>query len=334
MRLAVIGGGAVGCLVAARLASVLPTTALVVRRASAATAIQRAGIRMTTVTGRNLRVPVTVTDDTVALGRQDLVLLCVKAHALTGVLHGLSPLIGPDTVVVPIVNGIPWWYPVGQPAPLDGHVLTSVDPDGLLSRALDPNRLIGAVTYVAVESHGDGVIRHVNHEGFVFGDPLGRDTPALRDLVETFGRAGFDARATANIRGEIWTKLWGNVAFNPLSVLTGALLGPLCTDPGTRAVGEEMMCETQAVAERLGVQFTTELTERLETAASIGDFKTSMLQDHEAGRRLELDAIIGAVIELADLVGIPVPTLRTIHAVTDLRARTLAAAQPNGQSTP
>ncbi|KAA5606410.1 2-dehydropantoate 2-reductase [Roseospira marina] len=326
MRIAVIGGGAVGCLVAARLAAVAPETALVVRRPAAAAAIRRGGLSLTTPNGRVVRTPLTVTDDPVALGPRDAVLLCVKAHDLPGVLHHLSPLTGPDTVVVPILNGIPWWYPVDQPAPLSGRTLTSVDPGGVLSAAIDPDRVIGAVTHVAVERHGDDAIRHVKGERFVFGDPAGRSTPALSALVDVFGRAGFDAQATPVIRQAIWIKLWGNLCFNPISVLTGARMDALCHDPGTRQVAARMMTESRAVAERLGITLSASIDERIAMAAEIGAFKTSMLQDYEAGRRLELDAILGAVLELADRVGVEVPTLRTIHALTELRARSRAAS--------
>ena len=324
MRISVVGGGAVGCLVAARLAANAEVS-LVVRRAEAAKEIRRHGIRMTMPAGREVRVPVAVSDDPLALGPQDLVIVCVKAYALKGVLHVLPPLSGPETRIMPVINGIPWWYPVAQPAPLAGHVLASVDPDGLLSATIDPDRLIGAVTYVAVENQSDGVIRHVNDQRFVFGDPAGRDTPSVQAVADLFVRSGFEARASADIRSEIWTKLWGNLAFNPLSVLTGAALTTICTNPGTRDVSARMMAEARAVAERLGVTFGMSIDKRIAISAGIGDFKTSMLQDYEAGRRLELEAIVGAAIELADMLDLPVPTLRTIFALTDLRAKSRAA---------
>lgn len=323
MRIAVVGGGSVGCLIAARLAPIAEIS-LVVRRAAAASEIRRHGIHMTTPAGRDTRTPVTVTDDPLTLGPQDLVIICVKAHALKGVLHGLSALTASSTTVMPVINGIPWWYPAGQPAPLAGHTLTSVDPDGILSTAIDPDRLIGAVTYVAVQSQGDGVIRHVNDHRFVFGDPAGREIPMVRNVADIFRSGGFDARTSTAIRDEIWAKLWGNLAFNPLSVLTGANLGTLCTTPGTREVSVRMMSEARTVAERLGVSFPISIDDRIAASAAIGDFKTSMLQDYEAGRRLELEAIVGTVIELADLVDVAVPTLKTIYALTDLRARNRA----------
>lgn len=327
MRIAVIGGGAVGCLIAARLAATGQSqVSLVVRRAAAAAEIRQHGIRMTTPAGRTTRTPITVTDDPLSLGVQDLVIVCVKAYALKGILHGLATLTGPETVIMPVINGIPWWYPAFQSAPLAGRSLRSVDPDGILGSVIDPSRLIGAVTYVAVENHGDGLIHHINDQRFVFGDPAGRGTPMLSAVVQTFRQAGFETTESDDIRSHIWTKLWGNLAFNPLSVLTGAPLTAICVNPGTREVSVRMMGEAQSVAERLGVHFGMTIDARIETSAAIGNFKTSMLQDFEAGRRLEIEAIIGSVIELADIVSIPVPTLATVMALTDLRAKTRSAA--------
>lgn len=326
MRIAVIGGGAIGCLIAARLSSTPARISLVVRRPDAAADIRQNGIRMATPGGRVTRTPVHVTDDPLSIGPQDLAILCVKAYALKGTLSALSALSGPDTVVMPVVNGIPWWYPAAQPAPLAGRTLASVDPGGVLSQAIDPTRLIGALTYVAVENQDDGVIRHVNDQRFVFGDPAGRATPMLSTVTDLFRQAGFDAAMTGDIRSHIWTKLWGNLAFNPLSVLTGASLATLCQDPGIRAISIRMMEEARRVADRLGVRFAMTIEERIATSAAIGDFKTSMLQDFEAGRRLELEAILASVIELAGIVGAPAPVLDTVLSLTELRARNRIAA--------
>lgn len=321
MKVALIGAGAIGCLLATRLGDAGATVTLLARGTPLDT-IRRDGISLITPRNRVLRSFPTVTDDPLEPGPQDVVFLCVKAYALRGVIDSLHPLLGPETSVVPVVNGIPWWYPYSQPAPLADQPLTSVDPGGVLWRTVAPERIIGVATYVAVENHGPGRIRHINDQRFVFGDIAGRNRPQVKQLVDLFGKAGFAARATDRIRDEIWVKLWGNLAFNPLSVLTSATLGTLCNDPGTRGVGRTMMLEAQAVAERLGIQFPITADERIAMAATIGDFKTSMLQDYEAGNRLELEAIIGSVIELAGRVGVDVPTLRSVLALTDLRART------------
>ncbi|MBK1838717.1 2-dehydropantoate 2-reductase [Azospirillum sp. YIM B02556] len=320
MKVAIIGAGAVGGLLAARLGATEAEVTLVARP-NAASAIRRNGLTMVTPLNRVARLSPRVTDDSLSLGPQDLVFLCVKAHALRGTIDTLAPLLGPETALVPMVNGIPWWYPHRQPEPLADRPLASVDPDGLLWRSIDPDRVVGATSFVAVEGDGPCRIRHVSDQRFVFGDAANRDNPAVDRVVTLFGQAGFQPAKTADIRQAIWVKLWGNLAFNPLSVLTGSTLGRLCNDPGTRETGRAMMLEAKAVAERLGMVFTTSVDERIAMAAGVGDFKTSMLQDYEAGRRLELDAILGSVIELAERTGVDVPMLRAVLAMVDLRAR-------------
>lgn len=320
MKVAIIGAGAVGGLLTARLGATEAEVTLVARPNSAA-AIRRNGLTMVTPLNRVARLNPRVTDDSLSLGPQDLVFLCVKSHALRGTIDTLTPLLGPETAIVPMVNGIPWWYPHRQPEPLADRPLASIDLDGLLWRSIDPDRVVGATTFVAVEGDGPCRLRHVSDQRFVFGDAAGRDNPAVDRIVTLFGQAGFQPAKTADIRQAIWVKLWGNLAFNPLSVLTGSTLGRLCNDPGTRETGRAMMMEAKAVAEKLGVVFTTSVDERIAMAAGVGDFKTSMLQDYEAGRRLELEAILGSVIELAERCGVDVPMLRAVLAMVDLRAR-------------
>ncbi len=320
MRIAIIGGGAIGSLIAARLVSTDASVSLVVRRAEAAATINAGGIQVTNPDGSEAVAGVHTTADASSLPKQGVVILCTKAYALETTLPAIAQLSGPETVVVPMLNGVPWWYPAAQPAPLAGRRLASVDPDGALKTAIPEDHIVGALTYVAVLNRGDGSIHHVGNQTFVFGDPAGRMTPELAAVTEAFRKAGFDASATPDIRAAIWTKLWGNLAFAPLSVLTQSSSLLLCTDPEVRAVAATMMAEGQAVAERLGVRFAMTIPARIDATAGLGDFKTSMLQDYEAGRKLELDAIVGAVIELAEIVGVPVPTLRTVRALVDLRA--------------
>lgn len=320
MKVAIIGAGAVGGLLTARLSATEAEVTLVAR-SNAAAAIRQNGLTMLTPQNRLVRLAPRVTDDSLSLGPQDVVILCVKAHALRGTVDSVAPLLGLDTVIVPMVNGVPWWYPHRQPEPLADRPLSSVDPDGLLWRSFDPDRVVGATTFVAVEGDGPCRVRHVNDQRFVFGDAADRDRPAVDAIVSLFGQAGFQAARADDIREAIWVKLWGNLAFNPLSVLTGATLGRLCGDPGSRGVGRAMMLEAKAVAEALGVRFATSVDDRIANAAAVGDFKTSMLQDYEGGRRLELDAILGAVIELAERARVEVPLLRAILALVDLRAR-------------
>lgn len=319
MRIAIIGGGAIGSLIAARLAATAEVT-LVVRRTEAAAEIAAHGIRMTTPEGAEVVARVRTTADPAIVGAQQVVALCTKAYALESTLPALKALSGPDTAVLPVINGIPWWYPAFQPAPLAGRSLTSVDPSGALAAAIDPQRIVGALTYVAVLNQGDGRIRHAGNQKFVFGDPAGRDTPALRLVTQAFAAAGFAAESSAEIRSHIWTKLWGNLAFNPLSVITEARLTTLCTEPAAHRLVSQVMAEAEAVASRLGVSFGMSIPDRIAATAKLGDFKTSMLQDYEAGRRLELEAIVGAVIELAALVGVPVPTIEALITLARLRA--------------
>lgn len=325
MKVAIIGAGAIGGLLAARLSATDARVTLVARTA-AANALRREGLTMVTPLNRVVRVNPRVTDDPLSLGAQDVVFLCVKSYALRGVVDSLAPLLGPDTAVVPMVNGIPWWYPYRQPEPLADRPLASVDPDGRLWRAIDPGRVVGATTLVAVEGDGPTRIRHVSDQRFTFGDAADRDRPVVERIVALFGQAGFQPAVAASIREAIWVKLWGNLAFNPLSALTGATLGTLCNTPGTRDVGRAMMLEAKAVAERLGIAFALSVEERIAMAGAVGDFKTSMLQDFEAGRRLELEAILASVIDLAERVGVEVPILRTVLALVDLRARGRNAA--------
>jgi len=326
MRIAIIGAGAVGNLLAARLTAAQADVTLVARAATAAQ-IRRKGLLVVSPDNRVGHHEVRVTDDPVAAGPQDMIILCVKTYALPGVLATMASLCAAHTRVVPMINGIPWWYPHAQPSPLAGRRMTSVDPDGTLSESLDPERIVGACTYVAVENDGPGRIRHIDGQRFVFGDPAGRALPEIDALADIFGKAGFQARATADIRTEVWTKLLGNIWYNPTSVLTGATLTTLCTDPGLREIGVAMMHEARAVAETLGVTFQEDIEQRMQSAAAVGDFKTSMLQDYEAGRRLELPAILGSVIELAEMAGVDTPTLRSVRALVSLRVRTRDAAR-------
>lgn len=320
-RIAIVGAGAVGCLLAARLTTTRAEVTLIARPRTAEV-IRRDGIIVVSPLGRVSRVPVgRITDDALAAGPQDAVFVCVKAHSLGNVLDTLSGLMGPGTIVVPMVGGIPWWYPLGQPEPLGSYRLKTVDPDGTLWRAVPPDRLVGAVAGVSAECDGAGRIRHVDGQRFVFGDPLGRKTAAVAGVVELFSLAGFQARGSLDIRADIWTGLCGTLAFDPLSALTGAGIGALCIDPGTRRIARMLMAEARAVAERLGIRLALDIEARIAAAEAVGDHRTGMLQDMDAGRRLEVDAIVRSVAELGALAGVPTPTVETVAALADLKAR-------------
>lgn len=319
-RVAIVGAGAIGCLLAARLSST-PAEVTLVARSATADIIRRTGITMVTPLGRVQRKPVSVTDDAMAAGQQDIVFVCVKAYALGGTLDALSQLLGPQTILVPMVNGIPWWYPLGQGGPLRDYRMKSVDPDDRLGRAIPADNLVGSVVWSSVEGEGPGRVHHIDDQRFIFGDPFDRPSAAVDTVVALFGQAGFQAQSSTDIRADIWTKLWANIAFNPLSALTGVTLGPLLSDPGTRSVARSLMEEASRVGEALGIQFGSDIDARIEAGRAVGTYRTSMLQDMEAGRRLEVDAILRAVTELGALVGVATPTVDAIASLVEMKAR-------------
>ncbi|CAH2602959.1 2-dehydropantoate 2-reductase [Rhodovastum atsumiense] len=327
MRIAIVGAGAVGCLFAARLAACHQVT-LIARRSLVVRAIRDQGIELTSPQGQVTRHAVAVTDDPLSVGPQDAVVLCVKAYALPGVLGTVSQLTGPRTAIVPVLNGVPWWFLYGRPKLAGGERLAALDVDGGLAAAIPFAQVIGGVTYVAVERTGIGRIHHVRGGDCMFGEPgagggarsrAGRLSAA--EIALAFRAGGLEGDAVEDIRAHVWTKLLGNAAFNPLSVLTGATQEAICADLPVCALARRMMMETQAVGERLGIAPVMSIEARIEAAAAIGAFRTSMLQDHLAGQQLELAAMLGAVIELAERLAVEVPTLRMVHALADLRGR-------------
>jgi 2-dehydropantoate 2-reductase len=271
---------------------------------------------------RRETVAVRAVDEAAALGPQDTVIASLKAHAVPAVVDRLQPLLGPTTTVVPAVNGVPWWYFYRLAGPYEDHRLHSVDPGNVQWDGLGPERVLGCVVYPAAEVAEPGVVRHIEGHRISLGEPSGEKSERVRALAAVLGGAGFKAPVRPDIRTEIWVKLWGNLSFNPLSALTGATLDVLLTDPDTRAVTRAMMVEAQAIAEALGVRFPVDVDRRIDGGAAVGAHRTSMLQDLEAGRPLEIDALVAAVQEMGRLVGLATPTLDTILALIRLRART------------
>ncbi len=267
------------------------------------------------------------TDDPTIPGVQDYVIITLKAHSGPGIVDGLKPLLGPDTAVVTAVNGIPWWYFHGLDGPFRNHGVTSVDPGGRQWVGIGPERAIGCVVYPAAEVVEPGVIRHHEGDRFTLGEPSGERTDRVTRLSEALIAAGFKAPVRPRIREEIWIKLWGNLAFNPISALTGATLDKICGDPDTRALARAMMLEAQAVGEALGIRFSIDVEKRIDGAAVVGAHKTSMLQDLERGRPMEIDALVGSVVELGRLVELPTPTIDAVLALVKQRAR-LAGCYP------
>jgi 2-dehydropantoate 2-reductase len=271
--------------------------------------------------GTETVIPVRAVASAEEAGVQDYVVVTLKAHSLPAAAPQMQPLLGPETAVVSAVNGIPWWYFHALPGPYQDRVVQSVDPGGVVSALLAPARAIGCIVYPAAEVPEPGVIEHSYGDRFTLGEPSGARTPRVAALSEALIAAGFKAPVRPKIRDEIWVKLWGNLAFNPISALTGATLDVLTSEPAVRGVARAMMVEGQAVAERLGVRFGIDVDKRIAGAAEVGAHKTSMLQDLERGRPMEIDALLGVVVELAELVGVEVPTCRTVLALVRARGR-------------
>jgi 2-dehydropantoate 2-reductase len=317
-RIAIYGAGAIGGYLGAKLASTDADISLIARGPYLA-AIRDRGL--TLIEGgerRTLRL--TATDNPGDLGEQDYVIVTLKAHSVPAVVEPLRKLLGPQTAVVMAVNGLPWWYFSQLEGPLGGHRVESVDPGGVIWEGIGPERAIGCVVYPAVQVPEPGVVEHLAGNRFSLGEPDGERSERIVALSELMISAGLKAPVRPKIRDEIWIKLWGNASFNPVSVLTGATLAQMARDPGTHAVIHAMMIEIQAVGERLGIRFGADIDKRIAGAEAVGEHKTSMLQDYEQGRPMEIDALPGAVQELSRLVGVETPILDTVVALVRQRA--------------
>jgi 2-dehydropantoate 2-reductase len=255
-----------------------------------------------------------------AIGPQDYLVLTLKAHSLEPALPQLAPLVGPNTTIVSAINGVPWWYTYGLAAPFGDRRIAAVDPNGALWEALPPAQCLGSIVYPAATIVSPGVIDHTYGDRFSLGEPDGTRSPRANTLSALLIAAGLKAPVRPRIRDELWVKLWGNMAFNPISALTTATLDVITGEPGSRAVARAMMLEGQAVAEALGIRFAIDVEKRIDGAAEVGHHKTSMLQDMEAGRPLEIEAILGAVVEMATWVDVAAPISQAILALVRQRA--------------
>lgn len=318
-RICIFGAGAIGGYMGAKLARAGVDVSLVARGPHLA-AMQARGLTLIEEEG-SFTVPVRAAADPAELGPQDYLIVTLKAHSVPAVVPAMQPLIGPGTCVVMGVNGVPWWYFHGIGGPLADRRLETVDPGGVQWDGLGPERVLGCVVYPAAEVAEPGVVRHIEGNRFSLGEPDGSRSDRATRLAETLTAAGLKAPVRPRIRDEIWVKLWGNLSFNPISALTHATLDVLCTDPGTRGVARAMMLEAQEIAETLGVKFPIDVERRIDGGAAVGAHRTSMLQDLEAGRPMEIDALLGAVQELGRLTGTPTPTIDTVLALVRLRAR-------------
>ena len=324
MRVAVVGAGAIGGYLGASLAIAGEAVTFIARNKNLE-AIRANGFKLILEDGsERLASTVQAVQRMQDAGPQDLVFLTVKAHQVADLLPELTTLIGPQTMLVTMINGIPWWYFQKLAGPHEGMVLNSVDPGGTIATQIDPERIIGSIVYPATELLAPGVVRVKEGNRFTLGELDGSRSERIEVLSQTLMRAGFKAPVTRDIRSEIWLKLWGNLSFNPISALTHATLEDICKFPPSRALAANMMKEAQTVAEQFGVVFKISLEKRIAGAQAVGAHKTSMLQDVEHGRALELEALVGSVVELARICGKPTPTIDAIYAITQLLAHTVA----------
>jgi len=320
MRICVFGAGAIGGLLAARLARKGDVEVTIIARGPHLAAMQQNGLTLISGEERFTVHPRCVASAEEA-GPQDYVIVTLKANALPGAARQMQPLLGPDTAIVSAVNGIPWWYFYALEGPYRDRRVASVDPDGSLWELLPPSRAIGCIVYPAAEVTEPGVVLHTYGDRFSLGEPDGSRSERAMKLSNALIAAGFKAPVRPRIRDEIWVKLWGNLAFNPISALTTTTLDVLIADPGQREVARHMMVEAQAIGEALGVRFGIDVDKRIAGAAEVGAHKTSMLQDLERGRPMEIDALLGVVVEFAELTGLPAPTCRTVLHLVRARAR-------------
>jgi 2-dehydropantoate 2-reductase len=323
MKITVIGAGAIGGYVGAKLALAGEDVTFLVRGLNLET-IRARGIKLVMHDGsEQVATNVRASDDYAAVGPQDLVILAMKAHQVEGVANEVPKLFNSDTVVVPMQNGIPYWYFHSHGGDYEGHRIDSVDPTGLIGAKIPAARVVGCVVYPASELVAPGTVKHIEGDRFPVGEPDGTTSARVRSISECFIRAGFKAPILDNIRAEIWLKLWGNLTFNPISALSRATLADICQYPLTRALAAAMMTEAQTIANKLGITFRVPLEKRIAGAEKVGHHKTSMLQDVEARRALEVDALLGSVVELGRLTAIPTPHLDTVYALTKLLAKKL-----------
>jgi 2-dehydropantoate 2-reductase len=331
MKFAVLGAGAIGAYVGAALTRGGADVTLIARGAHLRAMAER-GVRVQSPRGDFCARP-EVTGDTAAVADADVVFVALKAYSLPAIAPQLGRLLAPGAAAIWAQNGIPWWYFQSLPQPAGAPGLTgleSVDPGGVIAASISPGHNIGCVVYCSTEIVEPGVIRHVEGTRFTIGEPDGSDSPRVRAISRAFAAGGLRAPVDPRLRDQIWLKLVGNVAFNPITALTGATLGQLGTLPAMHDLLRALFAESAAVAARLGVTFPVSLDRRLEAGIAVGDHKTSMLQDLQAGKRLELECMTGAIVELAARLGVDVPHTSTVHACVQLLDRLRAELADHG----
>ena len=317
MRVCVVGAGAIGGMIAVKLALAGEGVCVIDRGAHLA-AIKRDGLRLRWQDDTQLSAKFPAFEAAAEAGKQDLVVLAVKSYDLDQAVDGIEHLFGPETMVMTVQNGIPWWYFQREGGKHAGRSLASLDPNGVLARAVDPERIIGCVSYPAAAVTGPGMVHHIEGERFPVGELDGRETERVTRVRETFTKSGLKSRVISDIRAEIWLKALGSLSFNPISALTHATMEEICRYPGTRQLAADMMAEAQVIAEKLGITFRHTLEKRLQGAEKVGPHKTSMLQDVEGGHQLETDALVGSVIEMGRITGTPTPAISAVYALLKL----------------
>jgi ketopantoate reductase/2-keto-4-pentenoate hydratase/2-oxohepta-3-ene-1,7-dioic acid hydratase in catechol pathway len=316
-KICVVGAGAIGGLLAAKFA-LAGNDVTVIDQGVHLAAIQKNGLKLEWHDGKVFTAQMKAVNKATEAGKQDIVVLAVKAHYLDQVVRDIDSMLGPDTVVVTVQNGLPWWYFQRLGGQYDNHRLETLDPSGVLTKYVDARRIIGCVVYPAAAATAPGVIHHVEGDRFPIGELDGKETPRARMLHDVFVKAGFKSLVLPDIRSEIWLKAWGNLSFNPISALTHATLVDICQFAETRDLAATMMKEAQDIAQKLGVTFRVSIEKRIAGAEAVGAHKTSMLQDVEAGRSLETEALIGSILEMAKLTNTPAPAIQSVYALVKL----------------
>lgn len=317
MRICIVGAGAIGGLLAVKFAE-SGNDVTVIDQGAHLTAIRQNGLKLIWEDGTEHSAKVRAVNSAEEAGKQDLVVLAVKAHFLDQVARDIQYMLEDETMILTVQNGIPWWYFQRLGGRYEGSRLRTVDPSGLLTRHLPANRLVGCVVYPAATVEAPGVIRHVEGDRFPVGELDGSTTERVQQLHDLFVDAGLKSRILDDIRSEIWLKAWGNLSFNPISALTHATLVEICRFPETRELAADMMAEAQVIAEKLGVTFRHTIEKRIAGAEAVGAHKTSMLQDVEAGRSLETEALVGAILEIGEITHTPAPSIKAVYALIKL----------------
>jgi 2-dehydropantoate 2-reductase len=322
MKVCVVGAGAIGGMMAAKLANSGHQLSIIARGAHLE-AIRKNGLKYIEKDQELVITDLFATAEMSEVTDQDLILLGVKAHQIEPIADKLQAMLADDGVIVTLQNGIPWWYFQKLPGDYENNIVHTVDPHGAIAAAIDPDRIIGCIAYPAATIDAPGVIRHIEGNRYPVGELDGSQSERVQAICDAFIAAGFKSFVLPDIRSEIWLKLWGNLSFNPISALTHSTLEDICKFPQTRALAAQMMTEAQQVAEKLGASFRVSLERRIEGAENVGKHKTSMLQDLEVGKALEIEGMLGVVIELGEQTGVPTPAMNTVYALVSLLNKTV-----------